>query len=365
MSYLILILMIGACGVGAYESARLGVADWLYHRDSIESLRQAASVWPNRSEPYQRLAQLAPDEAAGYLQSALDRNPRYAKGWYDLGLQREISGDYAGAEGMLLRSASLDRRFLPAWTLANFYFRRNQPEKFWPWAQRAVEMTFTDLRPLFRLAMQFTRDPAAIASRMVNTPRAQRDFLSFLAEENLIAQAAPVAERLIRNATADDQPAILYYAERQLFAGNTVAAVQAWNALSRAGLIPHAELSAGRPLTNGSFANPLLSRDRAAAFDWRLIQPEGVNVVPTPPSARISFSGKQPEATELLWQFVAMVPGRRYRLTGEYRTAEMRQDTNVRWKLLSAGGRVAGVSPYFSMAEDWILESNVITICSF
>ena len=345
--------LIAGCVAGAYQSARRGMADWLFRRNTIEALRRSTEIWPARSEPFQRLAQLLPDEADGYLKTAIRMNPQYAKGWYDLGLRTEMSGDYAAAEQMLLRAAQYDRRFLPAWTLSNFYFRRNQPDKFWIWARQAAEMSFTDLRPLFRLAMEFTHDPGQIADRIVTAPRPQRDFLYFLTEENMLPQAQPVAERIVRNLSKDDQPIVLFYAERQLFAGRQQPAIEAWNALSDAGLIPHAKLSAERPLTNPSFEFPLLSLDRAPAFDWRLVQPEGVNVVPTAPSVRVSFSGKQPEVTELLWQFVPLQPGRVYKLEGEQRTTDIRRATNVRWKLISPTGQTAAHSPYFAPHEDW------------
>ncbi|MCC6591219.1 MAG: hypothetical protein IT168_31325 [Bryobacterales bacterium] len=354
MSYLLLICLIAGCAAGAYQSARLGLADWLYRRNTIEALRRSAEIWPARSEPYQRLAQLLPDEADGYLKTAIQLNPHYAKGWYDLGLRTEISGNYAAAEQMLLRAAQHDRRFLPAWTLSNFYFRRNQPDKFWIWARQAAEMSFTDLRPLFRLAMEFTQDPGQIADRIVTAPRPQRDFLYFLTEENMLEQAQPVAERIVRNLSKDDQPIVLFYSERQLFAGRQQPAIDAWNALARAGLIPHAELSVEKPLTNPAFEFPLLSLDRAPAFDWRLVQPEGVNVVPTAPSVRVSFSGKQPEVTELLWQFVPLAAGRVYKLEGEQRSTDIRRATNVRWKLISSvAGQAASHSPYFAPHEDW------------
>ncbi len=353
MSYMLLVCLILGCIFGVYQSARLGMADWLYRRNTIEALRHSTEIWPERSEPYQRLAQLLPDEADGYLKTAVQLNPLYAKGWYDLGLRTEVAGDYGTAEQMLLRAAKYDRRFLPAWTLSNFYFRRNQPDKFWIWARQAAEMSFTDLRPLFRLAMEFTRDPGQIADRIVSAPRPQRDFLYFLTDENMLAQAQPVAERVVRNMSKDDQPIILFYAERQLFAGNPQAALETWNALSSAGLIPHSALSAGKPLTNPSFEFPLLSLDRAPAFDWRLVQPDGVNVVPTSPSLRVSFSGKQPEFTELLWQFVPVAAARTYKLTGEQRTTDIRRATNVRWKLVSHKGQVLTQSPYFATHEDW------------
>lgn len=338
---------------GAYYSARLGYADWLYRRDTVTSLSEASRLWPMRAEPAARLAQLLPEKAEPYLQDAVARNPHYSRGWYELGLRAEIAGDYGRAEQLLKRAAAHDRMFLPAWTLANFYFRRDQPEKFWGWAKQAAEMSYSDLRPLFRLALEFTQDPGQIADRIVKAPRSQRDFLLFLLEQNLLEQAPPVARRVAANAGKDDQPVLLYFSERMLLSGDLAAASEIWNLLSDAGLIAHGKVTSQRPLTNGAFEHVLLANDRSPAFDWRPQQPEGINVVPATPTVRVSFSGKQPETAELLWQFVPLEGGRKYRLQGQYRTVDIRQATNVRWLLISLAGQVAEQSPYFVAREDW------------
>lgn len=353
MSQLVALALIPGLLGGVYYSARLAYADWLYRRDTVASLQEASRLWPMRAEPAARLAQLLPEVAEPYLRDAVARDPHYSRGWYELGLRAEIAGDYGRAEQFLLRAAAHDRMFLPAWTLANFYFRRQQPDKFWGWAKQAAEMSYSDLRPLFRLAMEFTHDPGQIADRIVNAPRSQRDFLLFLLEQDLVEQAVPVARRVAANAGKDDQPVLLYFSERMLLSGNVPAAIEVWNGLSGAGLIAHEKVSAQQPLTNALFSHVLLGNDRSPAFDWRPQQPEGINVVPATPTVRISFSGKQPEVTDLLWQFVPVEAGRKYRLQGQYRTADIRQATNVRWLVMNLAGQMAGQSPYFALREDW------------
>jgi Tfp pilus assembly protein PilF len=66
--------------------------------------------------------------------------PRSSSAWIDTGLAAEEAGDYAGAERSLLEAARIDRQHLPAWSLANFYFRRGDPASFWPWARRAAAL---------------------------------------------------------------------------------------------------------------------------------------------------------------------------------------------------------------------------------
>src|SRR5207248_4436953 len=81
-------------------------------------------------------------------------------------LRAEIAGDMAGAERALTRAAAVDHTFKPAWTLANFYFRINKPEKFWPMIERClslVEKRTADLwsfdpGPVFDLAWNEATD---------------------------------------------------------------------------------------------------------------------------------------------------------------------------------------------------------------
>src|SRR5262245_6924000 len=85
------------------------------------------------------------------LRTAVEQNPRFSGGWIRLGLESERAEKMEQAEEELLRAARIDRRFLPAWTLANFYFRRDNRSEFWKWAHRAAALTYDDYRPLLRL----------------------------------------------------------------------------------------------------------------------------------------------------------------------------------------------------------------------
>ena len=58
------------------------------------------------------------------LRAAVSLNPRLSSAWIQLGLNAEADGNLPEAETDLLRAASVDHLYVPAWTLANFYFRR-------------------------------------------------------------------------------------------------------------------------------------------------------------------------------------------------------------------------------------------------
>ena len=66
-------------------------------------------------------------------------------GLFALGLAKERAGDFEGAARDLLRAAEVDRQYLPAWTLANFYFRRGDRPAFRNWVRRSAELAPGDL----------------------------------------------------------------------------------------------------------------------------------------------------------------------------------------------------------------------------
>jgi hypothetical protein len=127
------------------------------------------------------------------LRRALDANPRLSSAWITLGIEAERAGDPPGAEAMLLEAARVDHQFLPAWTLANFYFRRGDPIRFWPWAKRAAALTFDDFRPLLVLCDGLNPDPLDVIRRLEGRPSLLRAYVDVLIGEHRPAEAQEVA----------------------------------------------------------------------------------------------------------------------------------------------------------------------------
>ena len=111
-------------------------------------------------------------------------SPRSSASWIAEGLAAEEAGDFTRAERALLEAARIDRQYLPAWTLANFYFRRGAAEKFWPWARHAARMAYDDRAPLVRLAYELEPDPHKILDRLGDTRQLQRALRDVLASNS-------------------------------------------------------------------------------------------------------------------------------------------------------------------------------------
>jgi hypothetical protein len=310
-------------GFAALAAIRLAVAETVFRRDTVAAVKLAISIEGSApsAEFEERLAELDPEHAREALQRAVAANSQSSRAWIGLGLLQETTGN-SSAEDSLLQAARVDHQYLPAWTLANFYFRRGDEEQFWPWANRAARLTYDDFRPLLRLCDQFERDPAKLLAHLGEQPRIRPSYLNFLIGESRLDAAQQVARGM--SADRANDPHLIDLADRQIRAGNAESAIELWNI--GAGFLP-IDPSAGRILTNGDFAKAPLN----LGFDWRLGQVEGVAQSWRPSELTFRFSGSQPETCVLLEQTICLAP-RHFRLRFDYMTGEA-PAAGVRWSL--------------------------------
>jgi tetratricopeptide (TPR) repeat protein len=335
-------------GAGVYWSVRLAWADYLFRLDTESSVGQAVALAPESAEYHARWATLLEesgreDAATSELHEAVTADPRLAGAWIELGLRAENAGDAARAETYLARAGRADRMYATQWTLANFYFRHDQRDRFWPAAQRALrvgDVAAYDPAPLFRLCWKLTRDPAAILERAIpNVGPVQARYLEFLVRENLTRAAKPVTERVVALGGEGDLGAVYEYCERLIAAGDAGGALDAWNALCRRRLRGYRPLApeAGVSLTNGDFANAPVEH----GFDWSMPAAKGVTVERggIPPRLWITLDGREPEACDLLQQVLAIAPARKYRLRFRYQTDGLATPSGLRWRVSDVAGR--------------------------
>src|ERR1039458_3602316 len=139
------IIIAGACCFGIWYSWTLARADYLFQKDTEESVRSAIRLVPDGWEYYMRLAQFDRGHARELLDTALRLNRYDAQADIELGLQYEAEEDYGRAEKQLLEAYEVDHTYLPRWSLANYYFRRDNMLAFWAWARRATAMPAEDI----------------------------------------------------------------------------------------------------------------------------------------------------------------------------------------------------------------------------
>ena len=344
--------------IAAYWAVRIAHADHLGVSTSPEVVARAIALAPENARYWLHWADLkeqAGEHPGNAYERAMAANPGDAEVRIRAGLRAEMDGEYGRAEGLLLEAARLSRQYQPRWTLANFYLRRGNGNEFWRWTRSALDWSYGDRTPLFRLAWEMTDDADTILRRAVSQDAGVLGaYLGFLMATGRLDAAQGCAARLSAVAGKANRATLLLFTEQMLNRRRLEPALKVWNGLAARKLLPYAPLdaAAGRVLTNGDFGEAPLGQ----GFDWRLPAPRGVfpSTSDKPGLLRLAFSGKQPERCEVLAQWVPVAPGRRYGLGFEYRTEEMAGETGLAWKVSdgAGGGELAAGEPQ-AAAPEW------------
>jgi tetratricopeptide (TPR) repeat protein len=322
-----------------YWSVRLARADWLSLTGNSQLIQQAIRLSPGAPDYYTVWAQAEPDRAVDALEKGVALNPVNSSLWIELGLAAEEKGDFVKAEASLLEAMRLDTSFAPRWALSDFYFHRGDAEKFWPVVKAALSISYGDVSAQFRNCWSLSQDAPTILERAIpDRPKVLRQYLEFLISEKRMEAAGPVAERVLARAGTEDIEALLNYGDHLLEEGQSGPALAIWNALNEKKLLPYAPLSAamGRSLTNGDFATPNVN----AGFDWRFTPPEGIYLerVGKPPAVFVSFTGREPEDSAILSQYMPVLPNREYVLSVRYRATGIPVESGPRCWVLRGNG---------------------------
>lgn len=335
--WLVRIAAVAGLALAAVWSFRAAAADECARAFTVASTAQAIVWTPDQSINYVRLSALVSDtdpaRAAQALRRAVALNPMDSRSWIDLALRYETDGDSSQAERCLLRASEVDRTYLPAWSLANFYFRRDDTQRFWLWAGTAAGMLYGDPAPLFRLAGAVAEDENLIERLNLRNADLRAAYLGYVLAKDRAGLIHPVTQRLLMDGRQEDVPLLLAACDRLLDLRRSGEAIEIWNRLSGSKRIPYGPVSAsgGAALMNGSFSLPLSSH----GFDWRAPDIYGVSVASEeePGGLRLTFSGRQPESCEPLSQLVPVRENARYELDYRYSTAGIAGGSGISWNL--------------------------------
>ena len=323
-------IIAGVCALGIWYSWNLARADSLFRLDTEDSVRAAIRIEPDASGYYMRLAQFDDAHAQQLLETSINLNPYNAPAYIELGLRFEAAGEYARAEKSLLQAFAIDRTFMPRWSLANFYFRRDNMPAFWVWARRAAEMPSDSMGPLFELCWHASPEPSEITTKILtNDPELIRQYLSFLLDKDQLPAAAETANRLTQFGDPEtDTTQVSQVIDRMIAAGNGDAAKALWNVLiSKHWVVADA----------GAPNNPNFARDPLPlGFDWSLPTYSGLHSSTGPSGLESEFSGEQPEDCTVANQAVVLAPGK-YELDYAYRTNGIPPQTGLRWQIIASG----------------------------
>jgi tetratricopeptide (TPR) repeat protein len=362
-SWIIRAVVAVVCGLIIARSIRIAVAD-VRAQKGPAGLDRALSLEPRDSVLLARAA-LARDSGGDMsraadlqLLRASEADPFNADLLIALGLREEFRGHNGEAERYLMHAAEIDHTFKPAWTLANYYFRRNQPDKMWPVIRRSLELnplTF-DLRPVFDLCWNGGGDPASIANLMPARGTVPLQYLSYLMGRNRIDAAIAFWPRALK--TADPANPVYVdvltgYTESLQQANRISDSVRGWNDLVDRKIVISGRLdpAAGVSVADPDLSFPLVER----GFGWRLAHEAGVAVAKGPAGLRFEFDGNQPESSTLLSAATALVPGREYRLVWKTDASRLSspRDAGFVWQIAQQPGNTVTVcQPALQAGDD-------------
>lgn len=316
-----------ACLLGIWESWKVARSDAQFWQDTAESLRGAIRLEPDCWTCYVRLARLDESSAEQLLQTSLQLNRYNSEATIDLGLRYESDGDLKRAEELLLQAFKVDDTYVPRWSLANFYLRRNNLPAFWTWIRRATEMPAEDIGALFELCWKVSPDPKTIEANIAaGDPEVARQYVDFLIGKDRPSAAVGPALTLVRAGSQDlDQTRLFTLLDKLIHANDPIGTNALWSRLI------------GRHwfVADASFPNnPQFSRDPLPVdFDWNFPAYDGLHSWPGSSGLESEFTGDEPESCVIAEQTIFLPPGN-YRLESSYRTRAILPDTGIQWQVL-------------------------------
>jgi hypothetical protein len=329
--------------VAVAYSAILFTASCLARQQTPASLSSAARLVPFNADYLISLAELKPAESEKLLREAVKQNPFIGDVWIRLALQSEIqSRDAAAAERDYLRAARVDHTYVPKWTLANFYLRQHDENKFFAAAKSALEITPYDSGPLFSEAYALNASDEQVMRMIPQRPEVAFGYLQFVLVSSRVDALEPAALKAaaFRPPGALDEgghfsnwSTLLGAAGDRLISLNRFdAALRVSNRMHETGWTQLPAASVSAPLTNSSFRFPISGH----GFDWTLYPVPGVTADQMPESQKLRFtlSGTQPEQCRLLQQFVLLQPGRDYRFRWQAESSDFQSAIGLTWKLI-------------------------------
>lgn len=322
-----IVIAVGCC-LGIWNSWELARADYLFRKDTEASVRSAIRLVPDGWEYYMRLAQFDREHASDLLSASLNLNRYDAEADIELGLQYESEGDFGRAEKKLLAAFQVDHTYVPRWSLANFYFRRDNMPEFWSWARKAAEMPSDNIGPLFELCWHVTHDPERISGAILNqNPEVARQYLQFLLGKNEMSAVANVAQQLVHTGEPETDRSPMFTVLNRLIAENDGAAANAlWQSLMKKRWL----VGDSTVPNNPDFVRTPLP----VSFDWNLPEYPGLHSWPGPSGLEAEFAGTEPESCTIAQQALPLTAGN-YKMAYAYHTSDIPPDTGIRWEILA------------------------------
>jgi hypothetical protein len=280
------------------------------------------------------LAELDYEHAEAHLLRAVELAPFDSQNMVRLALELEMKGRVGEAHHWLQEAERVDRTLAPQWSLVNFYYRRQQWDRFWKHARCAAAIPHADLGGLYDLCLRVRPEPDSLMETLkVNQPDALRQLLESAIKHKLASASLKVGELAATNRGEKVRAALLDALEQVIQGRNRAAAIHYWNLLAR-----HRHISLD-PVEEPGVVNGAFGGEMAGTgFDWRALRAAGVEIRGRN-GVLIKFTGSQAADLILLTQRVPLAPNCPYRLQYRYRSDLNVMGAPVYWRAGGAEGR--------------------------
>src|ERR1700679_1206977 len=218
----------------ASYSVLLARSDSLFRENSLTALRTAARLVPANAAYHALLAEHL--EAAGAnpdteLEIATNLSPYESRYWIRRAFRAELEQKFEESEHYLLEASRVDRGFDPQWALMNYYFRRGKLGEFWKSTNEALNVSYGNLDPIFRLCLAASDDPAVTRSILPPRRHILFAFFAYLTAHGQVDSAASIAPELASGAQPEEVNVLLDYCGKQIVHHNGASSLAVWNAM--------------------------------------------------------------------------------------------------------------------------------------
>jgi len=344
-----------AVAIAAFTAAVLWIsrAYWAQHvaqTPTIQNFTLATRLDPGNADYHLRLGRfyqysitdMDPERAIDHFRQAAHLSPHDSRPWLELAATLQLQRKAAEAEACLRRADFLAPN-IPSvqWAIGNFYLLGGDVDEAFRHFRAVLAGTSEYSQVLFSIAWKASGDADKILSELIpHRIPTEFGYLYYLVSQDRYPEAQSVWKRILSNAETFRPTQAAGYIDSLIRARRPVEAHQVWTDLLRRGLLKATyENSARNLITNGGFEEDLLKM----GFDWRIASVEGAfagldrTTFHSPGNALlIQFSGKQNVHYRHVFQYVRVMPGRRYRLQGFMKAEGITTDSGPRLEVRDA-----------------------------
>ncbi|MGH9344949.1 MAG: hypothetical protein ACRD19_14460 [Terriglobia bacterium] len=329
---------------------RAYLAGVIAEKPDLKNYQSAMRIDPGDAEyalsagrTYQYSVQNAnPDLAIKDLTHSIQLNAYDAQAWLDLGTALEFQGNNDEAEECMRRADSLAPR-IPGfqWAIGNFFLLHNNVQEAFKHFKMVLAGNPGYEEAIYNTAWKASGDGRVIlASVIPDSPGPNLDYLTYLLSTHRLSETGAVWDRLASSPDKFPAADTAFYLDVLIGAHQTGQAWKVWTTLRERGLIPSTYMPTAQNLVeNGNFENALLG----FGFGWRVAGVSGVYVDlddsayhSASKSLLIQFPGNQNLEYHNVFQFVPVLPSRRYHLTAFMKADSITTDSGPRIEVKDA-----------------------------